>query len=358
VDAGARGGGSLLRGTLVPALSGSRHSGPVSTRLSARQELFALKGKLDPEYRFRNVVWDTYYAPSLSPRTSAATPAPPSDFHQVFDEVTWSDKFYLFLQNIFHLFPEDRLHALIGEACRLHASDEAIYRYLLRRLPSITPVAAPIRYALPALAKQKAEMSAQTRRLLGERTLDGYIEIGTTGRYVKALQTELNLAGSIVLVNDTAPSGSVVDVMERGGLRRTGRFLPLRDYAPLNAKDVPDSSVDLVTCYIGLHHADPGLLVDPFVRSIARVVRPGVVFVLRDHDVTSPAMNAFVSLAHVVFNAGLGLPWEANAKEPRHFAPAAQWVERIEAAGLKHTGQHLQQAHDPTDNVLMAFGRS
>ena len=28
-------------------------------------ELFALKRRLDPEFRFRNVLWDTYYAPTL-----------------------------------------------------------------------------------------------------------------------------------------------------------------------------------------------------------------------------------------------------------------------------------------------------
>ncbi len=30
------------------------------------RELFALKGRLDPGFRFRNVLWDTYYAPTLT----------------------------------------------------------------------------------------------------------------------------------------------------------------------------------------------------------------------------------------------------------------------------------------------------
>ena len=55
--------------------------------------------------------------------------------------------------------------------------------------------------------------------------------------------------------------------------------------------------------------------------SIARMLRPGGIFILRDHDVTTPQMHAFVSLAHAVFNAGLGVSWEINAKELRHFAP-------------------------------------
>ena len=85
------------------------------------------------------------------------------------------------------------------------------------------------------------------------------------------------------------------------------------------------------------------------------MLRPGGVFVLRDHDVTTPQMDAFVSLAHSVFNAGLGVPWEANRAELRHFAPVAEWVKRLAAVGLHDSGKRLLQAHDPTDNVLMAF---
>ena len=85
------------------------------------------------------------------------------------------------------------------------------------------------------------------------------------------------------------------------------------------------------------------------------MLRPGGVFILRDHDVTTPQMDAFVSLAHAVFNAGLGVPWETNAKELRHFASVADWVGRLDSVGLRDNGKRLLQAHDPTDNVLMAF---
>jgi hypothetical protein len=91
------------------------------------------------------------------------------------------------------------------------------------------------------------------------------------------------------------------------------------------------------------------------MRSIRRILRPGGIFVLRDHDVTTPEMETFVSLAHTVFNAGLGVPWETNRRELRHFAPVAEWRRRLESAGFRDTGQRLLQAHDPSDNVLMAF---
>jgi hypothetical protein len=68
-------------------------------------------------------------------------------------------------------------------------------------------------------------------------------------------------------------------------------------------------------------------------------------------------MDTFVSLAHTVFNAGLGVPWETNKKELRHFAPVATWTQRLEATGFRDSGKRLLQAHDPSDNVLLAYTR-
>ncbi len=105
---------------------------------------------------------------------------------------------------------------------------------------------------------------------------------------------------------------------------------------------------------IGLHHIAPTRL-DPFVASIVRVLRPGGVFVLRDHDVTDLRMDRMVSLAHTVFNCGLGAPWSVNAKERRHFVSIDTWIARLAAHGLVHTGPRLAQENDPTKNLLLAF---
>jgi hypothetical protein len=68
-------------------------------------------------------------------------------------------------------------------------------------------------------------------------------------------------------------------------------------------------------------------------------------------------MDDFVSLAHTVFNAGLGESWETNRKELRHFASIDEWIARIEAVGFRHTGARLAQSGDPSDNLLLAFVR-
>ena len=318
------------------------------------KELFALKRRLDPEFRFRNVLWDKYYAPTLQ-ATAAGEDRRTGDFHQVYGDEVRADAFYRFLQNVYRIYPEDRFHTLIKQACRLHANDEAIYRHLQLNLSSIKPALSELFYALPSLARQKREMTRQTLALLGERRdFDGYVEIGTTGRYISDLRKHIRVRGQMTLVNDAAPGNSPVAIVERGRLRKLGRFVPLNDYAPIPSQSIADASADLVTCYIGLHHIAPSAL-QGFMRSIHRILRPGGIFILRDHDVTDPQMNALVSLAHTVFNAGLGAPWEVNAAERRHFAPIAEWIRRLEAVGLRHTGQPLAQAHDPSDNLLLAF---
>ena len=319
-------------------------------------EMFALKRRLDPDFRFRNVLWDTYYAPTLQPVVTRR--APESEFHAVYSDTELQDGFYRFLQNVYRLYPEDRFHTLIQQACAAHTTDEAIYRHLQENLATIKPPLSEVFYALPSLAKQKREMARQTLEILGNGTpRRGYVEIGSPGRYVASLRRALGLAGPVYLVNDAAPTNSPVDIAERGSLRAAGAFVPMNDYAAFAPGGIPDESVDLVSCFIGLHHAPPERL-GGFVSSIARVLRPGGRFVLRDHDVRTPAMTALVSLAHTVFNAGLGLPWEVNCRERRLFASVADWVRVVEAHGLRDSGRRLLQAHDPTENTLLVFEKA
>jgi FAD/FMN-containing dehydrogenase len=325
------------------------------------KEMFALKRRLDPDFRFRNVVWDTYYAPFAAgdaPMNAPTADAPAGDFARVYGSTRGNDDFYRFLQNIYRLYPEDRFHALIRQSTRDGGDDETIYRAVQAGLPAIKPVLADLTYAVPALRKQKREMSRQMLQLFGaRRRFDGHMEIGSTGRYVSDLRRHVDLRGDLVLLQDAAPTYSPVDIVERGGLRKLGRFVPLDDYAPIPREAVADASLDLVTCLIGLHHA-PLERLDAFIASLQRVLRPGGLLVLRDHDVADDDMRALVGLAHAVFNAGLGVPWETNAKELRHFRTVAEWVEILGRHGFVQEGAGLLQDHDPTLNTLLCFRRA
>src|SRR4029077_7115817 len=100
-------------------------------------------------FRLRNVLWDKYYAPTLQPTTTTSMPASNSEFHAVYDDVKWRDAFYRFLQNVYRIFPEDRFHTLIKQACDANREDEAIYRAVQQGLPGIKPFLAELFYALP-----------------------------------------------------------------------------------------------------------------------------------------------------------------------------------------------------------------
>ena len=77
------------------------------------------------------------------------------------------------------------------------------------------------------------------------------MEIGTTGRYISRLQSQVELKGDLVLVHSDAPGFSPTDIVERGQLGRIGRFVPLNDYSALASSAVPDASLDLITNFIG-----------------------------------------------------------------------------------------------------------
>ncbi len=314
------------------------------------RELFGLKARLDPEFRFRNRLWDTYY-----PAAAQDGAISDSEFKTVFGTVNGRDGFYRFLQTVFNLYPEDRLHHLIAEATKRGSSDEEIYRAVQDGLPSVTPALSVLTHAIPALRRQKAEMLRQTLQLLdGRKTIDGYLEIGSTGRYIGALRKVIPVRGAIYLINGVAPSNSPVDILERGGLRKIGRFIANADYRPITPDEVPDASIEVATCYVGMHHADPAV-VGAFASSLYRCLKPGGVFILRDHDVPDLAMDRFVALVHTVFNAGTGVSWNGNAAEPRFFNSLAHWIRLLEGVGFKDSGARLLQANDPSRNTLMAF---
>jgi SAM-dependent methyltransferase len=278
-----------------------------------------------------------------------------SEFKAVFSDTKWSDDFYRFLQVIFHLYPEDKLHYLIALAAKEKNTDEEIYKTVQQGLPRIKPFLSELTYALPALKKQKREMARQVLQLLdGKRATNGYLEIGSTGRYISELRRHISVSGPIWLTNDIAPNNSIADILERGQLGKLGQFIPLNNYVPITPGAIPDESLDLVTCHIGLHHC-PHERLDGYIKSIHRVLRKGGLFIMRDHDVKTPEMATFVSLVHTVFNLGLKVSWETDRSEFKSFKPIEQWSGLISAYGFKDTGARILQDKDPSDNTLVAF---
>ncbi len=280
-----------------------------------------------------------------------------SNFKAIYGDPRLKAEFLKFLKNVFHVLPEERLQRLIEESANSRRTDREIYALVQSRLPEIKPFLGEFRYALPALSRQKDEMVAQTLDLLGVgHPIDGYLEIGTTGRYAGRLRAKIEIKGDLVLLNNQAPGYSPTDLVERGSLGKLGRFVQMNDYAPVAASEVHDRSLDLIANYIGFHHA-PLPKLEPFVASLHRTLRPGGRMIVRDHDVNSSAMNRMVAQAHDVFNMGLGTAWQVNRAELRHFTSVDGLVAYLEARGFKDDGRRLFQQGDPTKNALMVFRR-
>lgn len=278
-----------------------------------------------------------------------------SEFKTVFADSVWSDKFYRFLQVIFHLYPEDKFHYLIAATTNEKNNDEEIYKTIQSKLPTIKPFLSELTLALPALKKQKKEMSRQVLQLLSSKTnINGYLEIGSTGRYISDLRKHMKVSGNIYLTNDIVPSNSIADIMERGQLGKIGTFFSIDDYKPISEKVIANESVDLVTCHIGLHHC-PQQLLEGYIKSIHRILRKGGLFIMRDHDVKTPEMATFVSLVHTVFNLGLNESWEKDSSEYKSFKSMDEWSEIICSYGFADSGARILQDKDPSENTLVSF---
>ena len=278
-----------------------------------------------------------------------------SEFKTVFSDTALSDKFYRFLQVIFHLYPEDKFHHLIAATSKEKSNDEEIYKTVQTNLPKIKPFLSELTLALPALKKQKKVMSNQVLQLLdNKKNINGYLEIGSTGRYISELRKHISLSGEIYLTNDIEPDNSIAEIMERGQINKIGKFFSLNNYQPISLNLIANESVDLVTCHIGLHHC-PHELLDGYIKSIYRILRKGGLFVMRDHDVKSPEMATFVSLVHTVFNLGLNVSWETDNSEFISFKSIDEWSKLISSYGFKDSGARILQDKDPSDNTLVLF---
>jgi SAM-dependent methyltransferase len=286
----------------------------------------------------------------------ASEPAPASgNFAYIYANPRAREEFRGFLANVFHLYPQDELDALIFAAVQQGLTDRQIYLQVQQRLDGIKPFLGDVTYSLPALAKQKKVLSEQTVALLDGRTrYEGYLEIGSNGRFLDSLEEGLDIQGQRFTMADRAPTMSPIDIVDRGQLRDAGTFVALDDYRPALEKQVPRRSIDLVTVYIGFHHCPVDLRAE-FFAAIRGVLRPGGVLVVRDHDVHDEKMQRMVSLAHDVFNLGTREDWPYNERERRNFYSLANLDAILATAGFRTDGRRLLQPGDPTLNTLMRY---
>ena len=288
----------------------------------------------------------------------SGSPSPDSgNFKFIYGDSVRHEQFFPFLVNVFRLFPEAQLDRLIAEAAADEASDEAIYLAVAGRLDTIKPLLGDLTYSLPSLEKQKRIMTQQTVDLLGEdRRFSGYLELGTTGRYVSALDDRIEIDGPVFMCHEKPPTFGPQDIIDRGRLRKRGDFISLAGYQADFLKQIGRAQLEFVTIFIGFHHC-PLELRESFITSIRDAMKPGASLILRDHDAPDERMRRVVALAHDVFNLGTRESWDYNRAELRNFYGLDTLHAMLTRFGFSGGERRLYQSGDPTRNALMLYRR-
>lgn len=277
------------------------------------------------------------------------------NFRYVYADPDLRSEFLDFLTNVFHLYPEHEFHDVLSRLSQVGVSDQQVYGELQQELSDIQPFLGALRYAIPALKKQKAIMADQTTMLLDPYArYDGHLEIGSTGRYISILEDRLDISGDVFLLHTQEGGYGPEDIVERGQLRKIGTHIDMDNYSSEFANIIPHNSLDLVTVYIGFHHC-PLSKRKEFISSVRDVIHPGGRLILRDHDVHNEDTWRIAALAHDTFNAGIDESWDFNRKELRNFYSLRFIIDCLEDLGFKHGGQLHFQRGDPTRNALTAF---
>lgn len=278
-----------------------------------------------------------------------------NNFKLVYSNSRLRKEFFKFLKNVFNILPEEDLHKLITETASRKENDQEIYLEIQAKLDDITPRFSSFRYALPALTKQKDEMARQTVELLGEGgTHNGYLEIGSSGRYLDYLEENVNIEGKRYYADGKEPGYSLTEMIDRGQIPIGATYIKFTDYRTKYSEHIPKESLDLITIYIGFHHCPLELRV-PFISSIRDTLRVGGKLILRDHDCDTAEQKTMVALAHDVFNMGTHESWKYNNNEVRNFYSLAFICNFVEQIGFKFDKRTLFQEGDPTRNALMLF---
>ncbi|CAE8659898.1 unnamed protein product [Polarella glacialis] len=266
-----------------------------------------------------------------------------------------------FLVRIFNVLDNQVLNRMITKAtwdpeCD---SDIKVYRCLQRQLSSLGgPVheATKMWKQMKQLSHQKKELAREAGAIVSRMgrlgQLDGYLSVGDHGKMVLPLKVALQLQGKVFVAHGEL-SEDIPAVAERGSVDPVGVFVhwDLLEAGPFVG--IPDSSLDLVTMMQGLHHLRQNRLL-PFLAEVVRVLRPGGLFIVREHDASEELMP-MLDLAHSVFNAVLGVTDPEEEKEIRAFRSLLDWRAVVEASGLRDSLLYEMEANDPTLDEMMCF---
>ncbi len=308
----------------------------------------AYKDTIDQNHVFTSGFHQKYMVPK---------PVKTNHFKAVMASPEMKKAFEGFLKNVLQRVDSIKFYALLEDILIYNDSHAEIYQELCRRLPEVMPSTfGSLKRILGSLSAIKKDLGTQAHALLpeGKQVINGLVEIGYPGRFVRGFKQHYKVTGKIVAVYE-APS--VTDYIQTGFPRPYHQFERL-DYIKPNLNNLPENSADVITCYVGLHHF-PGNELGSFLQEVRRVLRPGGHFLLVDHDVVDDTSMSMAHMAHMIFNAVNGASLEEEMNELRNFQSMAYWKEQLAQHGLDFSPEGpdvpMIRVGDPSRNRMVSF---
>ena len=275
-----------------------------------------------------------------------------------------------FLVNIFSLLDPVDLSAKVAQSvlrARIeNLDDHSAYVTLQRMLASegamgTVAAAGKAWRGLKQVHAQRRELLRQSQHILGKLgrlgRMDGLICVGDPGKLVLEFQSVCGLTGKTYVVNDEDPDAAgdpdIATVLTRRSVSAVGEFHSFSYSKPAIPGSIADASVDLVTMNQGLHHLPQQELMS-FLAHVYRVLRPGGLFIVREHDATEELIP-MCDAAHWVFNAVTGVSAADERTEVRAFRPILEWRKVLQGAGFCDSMLYDVEAGDPTQDEMMCF---
>lgn len=282
-----------------------------------------------------------------------------NSYNTIFQSPLLTYKFREFLKNIFYLMPPQELFDFVDKKMRENpkTNDLELFQAVRQYIQSMYMLSKmKLQYrSLRILWDQKQDFVTQMTNIfakIGVRKINGYASMGDPGRNIKLLQKKFSVSGPIYIVHDRT---SVMDIVERGKIFSPGKYVHF-DYNTDVKIDIPDESVELVTCLMGLHHF-PVKNLAAIIASVRRILKPNGMFIIREHD-ARPDLIPILNAAHNIFNAVTGETLENEQNETRQFRTCREWIRLMTQNGFTDAGVYDMQANDTTQDFMMCFRRT
>lgn len=109
-------------------------------------------------------------------------------------------------------------------------------------------------------------------------------------------------------------------------------------------RDLPDESADVVLCMVALHHL-PAPVQDAALREMARILKPGGRWLVKEHDASDPEALFFIEWEHHLYHildcakqGQLVQPETYLARSVHAFLPKERWARVLRGHGLQMQG--------------------